>query len=199
MTLDLELQSVSDEELARQSQAGSLAAFEQLVARFQSRVYAFAANWRRNDADARDITQDTFIRAFQAIAQFDSRRTFAPWLFAIARRKCLDCSRHQPPAADAPPEQPDFDDPAELLARQEDGRNLWRLARRHLPHAQFQALWLRYAEDMRPAEIARSLGKTQLAVRVLLFRARQTLAAKLDRPGRPAAPEENHETFIDKI
>jgi len=175
-------------------------AFEELVSRYEHRVYAFAAQWRRNPADAREVTQDAFVRAFQAMGQFDTRRPFAPWLFAIARRRCIDAHRRvRPVSENAPPDLPDYDDPAELLARQEDGRNLWRLARRHLPHAQFQALWLRYAEDMRPAEIARALGKTQLAVRVLLFRARQTLAAKLDRPGRPAAPEENHETFIDKI
>ena len=56
-----------------------------------------------------------------------------------------------------------------------------------LPEGQFQALWLRYAEDMRVAQIARVLGKTQTHVKVLLFRARRKLAVELESvPPQPA-------------
>jgi RNA polymerase sigma-70 factor (ECF subfamily) len=176
-----DFQRFSDEELARQTQAGSLAAFEELVCRYEHRIYAFVANCCRNGSDAREITQDTFVRAFQAIAQFDSRRGFAPWLFTIARRKCVDHHRAAPPAAaDEPmPELRDDDDPAELLARQEERQNLWQLAREHLPEAQFQALWLRYAEEMGVEGIARVLRKTRVHVKVILFRARQALGREL--------------------
>jgi RNA polymerase sigma-70 factor, ECF subfamily len=188
MDVHTEVQPESDEELARQTQAGSLAAFEKLVARYEQRVYAFAMQWRRNETEAREVTQDTFVRAFQAISQLNCRLAFAPWLFAIARRKCIDSYRARLPVNDEPlPDQPDFNDPAELLARQEEGRDTWRMARRHLPDSQFQAIWLRYVEDMNIPDIARALGKKQIAVRVLLFRARQTLASKFERPGRAAA------------
>jgi len=73
-----------------------------------------------------------------------------------------------------------------LLARQEERQDTWRLARRHLPDTQFQAIWLRYAEEMNIPQVARAMGKTQIAVRVILFRARQTLASKLDRAGAEA-------------
>jgi len=69
------------------------------------------------------------------------------------------------------------------MARREEGQDTWRLARRHLSDTQYEAIWLRYAEDMNIPDIARAMGKTQITVRVLLFRARQTLAAKLKRPG----------------
>jgi RNA polymerase sigma-70 factor, ECF subfamily len=181
-----EFEKVSDEELAQQSQAGSLLAFEELVSRYESRIYRFVATSCRNDSDARDVTQETFVRAFQAITQFDLRRRFAAWLFTIARRKCIDRYRAAPPAAqESVPEMPDHDDPAELLARREEQRNLWQLARRLLPEAQFQATWLRYAEDMNVAEIAQVLRKTQTHVKVLLFRARQTLGREL-KAGRTA-------------
>ena len=174
------LESLSDEELARQSQAGSLEAFEELVYRYEQRIYRFLANSCRNEADAREVTQDTFVRAFQAIAQFDLRRSFASWLFTIARRKCIDRHRVARPAADEPiPDLPTFDDPAELLARHEEGQNLWHLARRGLPELQFQALWFRYAEDMSVEEIARVLRKTKTHVKVLLFRARLALGCQL--------------------
>jgi RNA polymerase sigma-70 factor, ECF subfamily len=182
--MEVEVNVESDEDLARQTQAGSLAAFEQLVVRYEQRVFAFAMQWRRNPTEAREVTQDTFVRAFQAISQLNSRLAFAPWLFSIARRKCIDSYRSKRLIADEPPpEQPDFDDPAELLARQEERQDTWRLARRHLPNTQFQAIWLRYAEEMNIPQIARAMGKTQIAVRVILFRARQALASKLDRAG----------------
>jgi RNA polymerase sigma-70 factor (ECF subfamily) len=69
--------------------------------------------------------------------------------------------------------------PAEALARQEDTNAVWALVARHLPTAQFDALWLRYVEDMTVDEIARVLDKTRTHIKVLLFRARKTLAARL--------------------
>jgi RNA polymerase sigma-70 factor (ECF subfamily) len=143
-------------------------------------VYGFIANCCRNGADAREVTQDTFVRAFQAIGQFDCQRGFRPWLFTIARRKCIDHQRATPSTTDeAMPDLPDDNDPAELLARQEERQNLWELARRRLTETQFQALWLRYAEDMSVAGIAQVLHKTQTYLKVLLFRARQALAREL--------------------
>jgi RNA polymerase sigma-70 factor, ECF subfamily len=181
----VDLKSLADGELARESQAGSLEAFEELVSRYEHRVHAFAAQWRRNPSDVRELTQDAFVRAFQAIAQFDAQRPFAPWLFAIVRRRCVDSFRQmQPVSEDSAPDAPDFNDPGELLARREDGENVWRLARRHLPDVQYQAVWLRYAEDMNVAEIARVLGKSQTHIKVLLFRARQKLAGPLRGEGR---------------
>jgi RNA polymerase sigma-70 factor (ECF subfamily) len=177
----LELQSMSDEDLARQSQAGDLAAFEEIVRRYENRIYSFVFQSCGHDADAREVTQDTFVRAFAAIAQFDPRRPFAAWLFTIARRKGIDCFRARIRGdGQAAPEEMDPDDPAELLARREEAQNLWRRARASLPGVQFQSLWLRYAEDMDIASIARVLGKTQTHVKVLLFRARHTLAVELE-------------------
>ena len=185
-----DFQTCTDGELARQSQAGSLSAFEELVYRFEDRIYGFAAKVCGNAADAREVTQDTFVRAFQAIAQFDCERAFGPWLVTIARRKCIDRHRAAPPRAGEPlPELADVNDPAELLARQEERRNLWRLARRRLPEAQFEVLWLRYAEDMSVAHIAQVVRKTQTHVKVMLFRARRVLACELKPehvPGLPA-------------
>ena len=175
-----DFQSFTDQELAQQSQAGSLVAFEELVYRYEGRIYGFVANSCGNRADAREVTQDTFVRAFQAIEQFDPRRGFAPWLFTIARRKCLDRYRAAPPPADEEvPEMPDENDPSELLARREERRSLWDLARRRLSEPQFQALWLKYAEEMNVADIAAVLRKTQTHVKVLLFRARQALGREL--------------------
>jgi RNA polymerase sigma-70 factor (ECF subfamily) len=184
-----EFQTCTDGELARQSQDGSLAAFEELVYRFEGRIYGFVANACRNPADAREVTQDTFVRAFQAIGQFDCQRAFGAWLFTIARRKCIDRYRAAQAGAEEPlPEQRDDDDPAELLAQREERQNLWGLARRRLPEPQFEVLWLRYVDELSVADIAQALRKTHTHVKVLLFRARRGLAREL-KPGHiPSLP-----------
>jgi len=171
---------MSDEDLARQCQGGDFVAFEELVRRYENRIYSFVFQSCGHDADAREVTQDTFVRAFAAIAQFDPRRPFAAWLFTIARHKGIDCFRARIPVGGHPgQEELDPDDPAELLARRDEAQALWRRARASLPDGQFQSLWLRYAEDMDIADIARVLGKTRTHVKVLLFRARHTLAVEL--------------------
>jgi RNA polymerase sigma-70 factor (ECF subfamily) len=171
-----EWENLTDERLALECQGGSLAEFEELVHRYEQRIYNFVLRSCYYPHDAEEITQDTFVRAFQAISKFDASRKFAPWLFSIARRKCIDHFRansHREKEPEA--EMTCHDDPAELLARQEEKREFWRLARRSLPQIQFQALWLRYVEDMELEDVAKALGKTRIHVKVLLFRARQAL------------------------
>lgn len=165
--------------------------FEELVHRYEGRIFRFAANSLRNPADAQEVTQDTFVTAYRNLARFDGRRPFATWLFTIARRKCIDRHRTaRPQASQEFPEQPDLNDPAELLSQREAEQDLWNLARRALPDLQFHALWLRYAEDMSIETIARVLCRTKVHVKVLLFRARTRLVRELkqerkrDEPGR---------------
>jgi len=172
-----ETQAVSDEELAGQAQAGSLSDFEELVHRYEGRIFRFVANSFRNHADAQEVTQETFVTAYLNLQQFDVKRPFATWLFTIARRKCIDRYRSVRPTPDEDmPEQADLNDPAVLMSQREAEQDLWATARRSLSEMQFHALWLKYAEEMSIQQIARVLRKTQVHVKVLLFRARTRLA-----------------------
>ncbi|HWQ93635.1 MAG TPA: sigma-70 family RNA polymerase sigma factor [Clostridia bacterium] len=175
------LRSLMDEEVARLAQAGSQTAFEELVSRYERRVFALVNQSCSNQADACELTQDTFVKAYRALERYDPRLCFRTWLFTIARRICIDHYRDQGPVADESlPELVQVEDPAELLARREEQRDLWKLAREKLSEAQFHALWFRYTEGMDVAEVARVLKKTRTHVKVLLFRARQTLARELE-------------------
>ncbi len=177
---------LSDEQLARQAQAGSAPAFEELVHRYEARIYRFVLQQCRSPADAQEITQDTFVSAASHLLQFDANRSFGAWLFAIARRKCIDRRRANQRRVELTTSEPValavLEDPAALLVRQETRQDLWRQARNVLPELQFQALWLRYAEDLSVADIARVLRKTSVHVKVLLFRARTVLARELHQP-----------------
>lgn len=181
-------QKPSDEELARSAQAGVMASFEELVWRYEGRVLRFLQQSCRNEADAADLTQETFVAAYVNLARFDPERSFATWLFTIARRKLIDHLRAKRPADASPlPERADEDDPAVQLERRDEQEALWNVARSVLTPIQFEALWLRYVEDMSVAQIARVLGRLQPHVKVILFRARAALAGELEsqsaRPG----------------
>jgi len=178
-----ENQPASDEDLARRAQSGCASSFEELVYRYEARVFRFVANSCRNASDAQEVTQDAFVTAFRNLEKFDADRSFATWLFTIARRKCIDHHRAvRPVVEDALPEVSDENNPAELLAQREAEQDLWQLAKRVLPQLQFDALWLRCAEDMSVADVARVLRRTKTHVKVLLFRARIRLDSELVKP-----------------
>ncbi len=173
-------QDASPEQLAQSAQGGDWAAFEALVSRFERRIYGFMFQCCRHHADARELTQETFVTAYQHLADFDVTQSFTTWLFTIARRKWIDCNRRQwrETGVNEIPEMPDLNDPATLMARREAAEELWQSARQLLSDTQFQALWLHYAEDLAVCDVARVIRRTPTHVKVLLFRARRILARR---------------------
>lgn len=165
-----------DRDLAQCAQRGDLASYEVLVCRYEARLYGFVLQLSRNEADAREVTQDAFVTAFQKIAQYDAQRSFAAWLFTIARNKCIDRGRRPRfETVHELPEIEDWRDPAALLDQRESEQGIWQFAQRTLSSLQYQAVWLKYHEEMSIADMARVLGKTQVHVKVILFRARAAL------------------------
>lgn len=166
-------------ELAAQAQAGSLSSFARLVERFEGPLFNFLLRRTSSAADAEDLTQDAFVRAWQRIDQYDPKWQFSTWLFTIAARLAIThVRRHRSERATwrlARPGSQHADDPARLVAQREQGGLLWDLADRVLSESQRAVLWLRYAEGLSVRDIAGVLGKTRIAVRVALFRARKTL------------------------
>ena len=80
-----------DEILAQDASNGALEAFDELVRRYQHRIYGFVLQSVSNPADAREVTQDVFLRAFTALIDSIRARLFSPpWLFAIARNRAID-------------------------------------------------------------------------------------------------------------
>jgi RNA polymerase sigma-70 factor (ECF subfamily) len=183
----------SPEDLARAAQRGSPDAFGRLVQRFQEPLYNFLLMRTRNASDAEELAQEAFLRAWQRIGTYDARWRFSTWLFAVARNLAVGRLRAEqvrpgPAAPLVDVGAPDADRPSGL-SRTEVRRGLWEVARRVLGAEPCDALWLRYAEDLTPLEIARVLGRRPSTIRVMLFRARARLAEHLDAPiGAPANP-----------
>lgn len=180
--------TLSDQELARQAQGGSLSSFEELVYRYEKRVYRFLLRCCRNETSAQDLTQLSFVAAWRGIDQYDPNCSFPSWLFTIARRKFIDHYRRVRPETDVIPENPDVNDPFVLLDQEEQQRRVWDWARGLLSAEQFQALWFFYQEQMKIKEIAQAMSRTQISVRILLFRAKKRLARAHSRIREDAVP-----------
>lgn len=174
---------LSAEELGRRSAQGSVAAFEQLVLRFQSAVFNFLHLCTRHRQDAEDLTQETFCKAWLGLHRYNPALSFAPWLFGIARHTAASHFRSAEPFDPLPAEAGIVEEnPANLLATKDDSDALWRLARTLKPK-QWEVLWFRYGEGFCVAETARAMGTTQVHARVLLHRARAGLEKLLTARG----------------
>ena len=75
------------------AQQGDMNAYNQLVIRHQGKIYAMIRNMVRNDADAWDLSQDVFIKAWRALPNFESRSRFSTWLFRISHNVVYDWVR----------------------------------------------------------------------------------------------------------
>lgn len=167
--------------LLAQAQAGDPDAFSEIVRLHTDRVYQLLWRWTGNRADAEDLTQETFLRAYASLGRLDPARPFLPWLYTIARRAAASHWRRARPVEPLTEDQPEPstpETPATHLEGVEGTDAIWERARRLKPR-QYQALWLRYGEGLSVAETARILGTTRIHVRVLLHRARAALTSQL--------------------
>ena len=82
---------VPDElELIKKARQGDLAAYDDLVRRYQQRIYATIYHMTSNHEDANDLAQDTFIKAFQALKSFKGGSSFYTWVYRIAVNKTIN-------------------------------------------------------------------------------------------------------------
>src|ERR1035438_8326264 len=77
-------------DLVWQAQRGDLAAYDELVKRYQERIYATVYHMTSNHEDANDLAQDSFIKAFQALKSFKGGSSFYTWLYRIAVNKTIN-------------------------------------------------------------------------------------------------------------
>jgi RNA polymerase sigma-70 factor (ECF subfamily) len=172
----------SIEALAIRAQAGESGCFDELVRRMRPRLQRFLAGRVSTEADADDLVQETFVKALANLDRYDPRYRFSTWLFTIGSN--LAASHHRSgkaraavaPGRIAVDRVSDSVDTEASIVDREAGALLWRRAEALLKPAHYRVLWLRYAEDLDVAEIARETGRTAIAVRVLLYRARRRLA-----------------------
>lgn len=159
---------------------GDTEAFGTLVRMHTPRVFRFLHQFVGNRHDAEDLTQQTFLRAYGSLSRFDPDRPMINWLLTIARRCALNHFRAARPWETLSEDDGRVADglavPPDAAAEARDRTsNLWSLARERLARREFEALWLRFGEDLSVAETARVMGITATYVKVLVFRAKRAI------------------------
>ena len=84
---------VSELELVKQCQAGDTQAFDQLVSRYRTRVFGMIYNMVRNEQDAWDLAQDSFVKAWKSIGRFRAQSSFYTWIYRIVMNVTIDWVR----------------------------------------------------------------------------------------------------------
>ena len=167
----------TEEQLIASAQAGSAAAFSQLVEIYQERLLRFLLVRCRSRADAEDVIQDTFINAYRYIQSYKPRWKFSTWLFRIALRNASKIGQLDEVSDEHV--QADDSDPLEACIIASERENLWLVSRRILSTEAYSAMWLRYVEDMPVKDIAHALGKPVSWTKVTLMRSRRRLSNEL--------------------
>ena len=185
--LSKRLSAIEPNELARRARDGCTESFDELVRRFRPRlINLFRKSVGTIPSDCEDIAQETFVKVFQNLDRFDQRYRFSTWIYTIAIRLARDDSRtrrRRPQHVPLEEANSAIEDTAvaDSVERQEAVDNIWMTARCVLTDMQYTAMWLRYAEDLSPADVAVAMQKTRIGIRVLLHRSRSILIAEVAR------------------
>ena len=174
---------------------GDLSAFEPLVTEYQKRIYNLALRMTKNPADAEDMTQEAFLKAFRSLASFRRDSGFYVWVYRIASNLCIDFLRREKLRNEEPLVQTDGDGeeralelpdlralPEEEVQRQEI-REALRTGFDALPPRQRQILTLRDINGLSYGEIAAVLELEEGTVKSRISRARAALAELLSESG----------------
>jgi RNA polymerase sigma-70 factor, ECF subfamily len=188
-------QEISDEALCRRVADRDEAAFELLVGRYQGRAYRLAWSLLRDAEDARDVSQDAFLRVYRTAAGFRGDARFSTWFYRILVNLCLDHQRRGGwwrrllvrddggTTADGPmlERQPaPLVDPGDAVDHAQVMARLWMAVERLSPQ-QRAAILLHVQEELPASQIAAVLGCTEATVRVHLHRAVSVLRRTVDR------------------
>lgn len=178
----------SDEALCERVAGRDEEAFDLLVARYQQRAYRLAWSILRDAEEARDLSQEAFIRLYHTAGSFQGRARFSTWFYRILVNLCLDARRRRRWwRAVGPVERDDGSsesvieqlpapevDPTEAMDRQAVLARVWRAVDGLSPQ-QRAALLLQVQEEMATADIAAVLKCSEATVRVHLHRALMSL------------------------
>ena len=168
----------SDERLIALLRSGNNAAFDVLFGRYRTRLLAFCRHMLGSKEDAEDILQDVFAAAYNAILADQREINARPWLYRIARNRCLNHLRRPvPDGRDTMDDQLSMGgaSTADVVHKRADLRNLLVDVQR-LPETQRTALLLREIDALSYDQISEAMETTVPSVKSLLVRARMSLA-----------------------
>lgn len=181
----------SDGELMHAVNKEDTSALVHLIERWETRLLAFIYRYVQNEAVARDLVQETFVRIYRARKQYDPAKPFTTWMFSIAANLCRNhqrwVSRHKETSLETLDESADPGNPVSDIIHGENQQFVAK-AVASLPHTLRIAVILYYYEDKSYREIADITDCSPRGVESRLYRARKILVRKLQAfPVAPAA------------
>ena len=177
MTRRLAVAELDDTDIIARVLGGDHAAFEVLVRRYNQRLYRAARAITRNDPDAEDVLQQSWLGVYRNLGQFRGDASFATWATRIAVHEAIALTRKRPIVADVIDSASDVAPDADL-ARAQIGA-LLETCLHNIPQGNREVMVLRDVLELDTAETAACLGLSEEAVRVRLHRARAAIAAAL--------------------
>lgn len=181
--------NVVDQKLMQKAAQGDHKAFSELVDRYSGRIYGYLYRMVGNREDARDLAQETFLRIYSNLHNFNLGQPFRPWLYRIATNLAIDLLRKRRPVVELdaplfPGEELRLElveqgpGPAEQQERAELAAYLTQKVE-ELPPNYRSAILLRHGHDLSYQEIADILQVPVSTIKTRLFRAREALRLKL--------------------
>jgi RNA polymerase sigma-70 factor, ECF subfamily len=184
----------TDEDLVARSIGGDVESFNQLILRWERPIYALAYRVIGREEDARDVVQETFLRAFRALPGFKGQAKFSSWLYRIALNLCRDWIRRRRRSPLV--EVPEGVDPVDLAAESQPVESVEELVARKelsevvaeamelLPEEQRTAIILKEYHGMTFQEIADLQGCPLSTVKTRLYQGLTVLRRHLEKSGR---------------
>lgn len=179
---------LSDQQIIARVEAGDVELYAHIVRRHQAAVFKIAVGVLGNRAIASDITQTTFIHAFDHLNRFRLETEFKPWLHTIARNLVRDELRRRERqyrflAHYRHVAAPDITKPGALEDREQAVHDALARCLEALQPAAAEVVKLHYEQGMSLAEAGQRIGRTMVATRQLLFRARIALRTCVEAAG----------------
>lgn len=173
----------TDGDLARKAAAGDVLAFETLVERYYADCLRFAVHFLGEPADAEEVVQDTFVRAYRALARYRDRQRFKAWLFSILTNRCRSSrarvQRRRRVLADYHAEPSDSGTRPDAEPGSVEILRRIRAALDELPASQREAFLLHSVEGVGYEEMSAITGAGISALKMRVKRAREQLAELL--------------------
>lgn len=180
-----QISDTTQQQWLRRAKAGDQQAFSQLVESYQQAVINLSYQLLHNVDDAHDAAQETFLRAYCKLDTYQDGRSFATWLFAIARNYCLDQLKKNRPQSVSWDELPEQYHPSQSMMGQPEATLIanetkitLRTVVRSLPKDYRQVVSRRYWQTESCQEIAQALDTTVNTVKGRLFRARKEIRSQ---------------------